>query len=217
MGFSRQFRRIFRQGIRGGIAGVIGIGLLAGCGGRNFKDYSPVQLHKEILKAGRNNDLDDADDAFLEMEGQYPNSPYVPIDALGLALLHGMEGEYQLAGEYLDIYKKRFADRDGIEWAEYQKVKFLFKSYVNPYTDEELLKKILGRAGYFLRSYPNSPYRYEVATIWVKTKLTLLYLNHQIDNLYKKLGDSNTTIYNGKIPPNSQPPDIPVYKKVFYW
>jgi len=198
--------------------GIVGAILLTGCGEKQMANYSPLQLHTEIKKGIRNGNLDTADDAFLEMEGQYPDSPYVPIDAVALALAHAQNGEYRLADQYLNIYENRFADQRGVEWAEYQKVKFLFKSYVNPYTDEELLKRILNRAESYLSRFPDSPYRPEVETIWVKTKLTLLYLNRQIDSLYQKLGDRNATrYYRDQIPANSQPPQLPFYKRLFYW
>jgi outer membrane protein assembly factor BamD len=210
---------VVRKQIVGAIVGSLGLLLWSGCAHRkSYEQFSPLELHKEIKKQINHDNLDDADEAFLTMEAQYPNSPYIPTDLLILAFAHYSNGEYKLAKEYLNLYEKRYSDAQTRPWCEYMKIKFDFDRYNSPYTNQKLILQIIHEGEQYLQNYPDSPYRYEVNTILAKAQLTQLYMEKEIENLYHRLGDKNISQeYNITIPKNSQPPNLPFYKKLFYW
>ncbi len=194
--------------------------LILGCSSKkpNLDKDTDLGLHKKIFKYIKNENLDDADNTFLDLEADYPSSIYIKSDLLNLFLAHLNDEEYQLAKFYLNEYEKRFASEKEIEWCEFQKIRIDFLRYSNAYTNQELLLTIQKEAQTYLQQFPNSPFSLEVSTILSKDNLTIDYLNDKIKRLYIKLDKPKAAKeYNVTIPKNSKPPYIPWYKKIFYW
>ena len=194
--------------------------LILGCSSKkpNLDKETDLGLHKKIFKYIKNENLDDADNTFLDLEADYPSSIYIKSDLLNLFLAHLNDEEYQLAKFYLNEYEKRFASEKEIEWCEFQKIRIDFLRYSNAYTNQELLLTIQKEAQNYLEQFPNSPFSLEVSTILSKDNLTIDYLNDKIKRLYIKLDKPKAAKeYNVTIPKNSKPPYIPWYKKIFYW
>ncbi len=191
-----------------------------GCSNKNKipKNLTPNQLHSLLYKDIQNNDLDSADNVFMEIEADYPNSFYIKSDLLTLYFAHLKNEDFKLAKFYINEYEKRFAGINEIPWCEYQKIKIDFLSYQNAYTNQGKILSLLDECKNYKVKYPNSSFIYEVNTIYVKTLLTNLYLNDKIYKLYKKEHKINAAEkYKVKIPKNAKEPYIPWYKKIFYW
>ncbi|MEO1942310.1 MAG: outer membrane protein assembly factor BamD [Campylobacterales bacterium] len=211
------WKAVLRVGLGIGLIGVIGF---TGCSGKKggIGEYSPLELHRQIKRAILKGNLDEADDLYLQLISQYPGSPYLESDSLSLALAHSREGEYQLGKEYLKEYLRKFADLNGEMWGGYLQIKWDFESYTNPYTNQQLLLQILQEAEAYLDQHPNSPFRYEVETIYYKTLLTNLLLQQQIAKLYRQMGDKNSSLAEKlEIPGKFIPPKLPLYKRLFNW
>jgi outer membrane protein assembly factor BamD len=195
---------------------------IAGCSSKRVgipqENLTANQIHSKLYHAINTGYIDNADDIFLNMEAQYPGSIYIKSDLLMLYLAHLKTKEYILAKYYLNQYETRFASQKEIPWCEYQKIKIDFLAYENPYTNQGQLLKLIKECENYQVKYPNSPFLYEVNTIYVKALLTNLYLDAKISKLYKKEKKPKAAnFYKVKIPKNSKPPVIPWYKKIFYW
>ncbi|NPA10901.1 MAG: outer membrane protein assembly factor BamD [Epsilonproteobacteria bacterium] len=191
--------------------------LFAGCATKYQKPKTALQTHNLIYKAVQNDNLDKADELFLTLEADYPASFYIKDDLLILYKAHKDYGEFELAKFYLNEYEKRFANQKEIEWCEYKKIYLDFLSYQNAYTNQGKILDLLNEAKAYKLNYPNSTYIYEVNTIYIKTLLTNLYLSDKIKHLYKKLGKIKAAKEINATIPKSTPPQVPWYKKLFYW
>ncbi len=177
-----------------------------------------LQIHRQLKQDVQNIFLDNADNDLINLEAQFPSSPYIKSDLLILYLAHLKNEDYILAKFYLNQYEKRFASAKEIPWCEYQKIKIDFLSYQNAYTNQKKILNLINECKYYKLTYPNSIFLPEINTIYVKTLLTKKYLDAKIYKLYKKLGKEKAAQkYKTKIPKNSKPPKIPWYKKIFYW
>ena len=180
--------------------------------------HNELQIHQQLKKDIQDVFLDNADNDLMNLEAEFPSSPYIKSDMLTLYLAHLKNEDFILAKFYLNEYEKRFASKKEIPWCEYQKIKIDFLSYKNAYTDQKRILDLLNECKNFKASFPHSTFLPEVNTIYMKTLLTNKYLNDKIYKLYKKLGKKKAAkVYKTKIPNNSEPPKIPWYKKIFYW
>jgi outer membrane protein assembly factor BamD len=191
--------------------------LFLGCSTKKYQPKTANEIHSMLYKAINNKDLDRADDLLLSLEADFPSSIYIKPDLLILYKAHLDNEELELAKFYLNEYEKRFANENEKEWCEYQKIKILFLSYQNAYTNQGKILNLLKQCKAFRLSYPNSKFIYEVNTIYAKTLLTNQYLNAKIKKLYKKLGKTKAAKEINATIPKSKPPYIPWYKKLFYW
>jgi outer membrane protein assembly factor BamD len=182
------------------------------------ENLTALKWHNKISKDVKTNNLDQADDDFLSLEAEHPASPYIKTDLLILSFAHASIEEFEVAKFYLDQYEKRFASSEEIPWVEYEKIKFDFFKFTNPYTNQKKLLALIDECKKYLQYYPNSQFKYEVNTILAKVELTKKYLDDKIYKLYKKLGKPKAAEkFKTNIPKNSKPPVVPWYKKLFYW
>ncbi|WP_457560035.1 outer membrane protein assembly factor BamD [Caminibacter sp.] len=199
---------------------IIPLLLFLGCSSKNQiqKNLKAITIHSKLVKAVKENNFDKADDLFLTMEAEHPTSIYIKQDLLILYLGHLNYGDFKLAKFYLNQYETRYASKDEIPWCEYQKIKVDFLSYHNAYTNQKKILDLIKECKNYKLSYPNSQFLPEVNTIYMKAYLTNLYLDDKISKLYKKEGKIKASKeYKVKVPKNSVPPQVPWYKKIFYW
>jgi len=177
-----------------------------------------LKIHQQLKKDIKDTFLDNADNDLMNLEAEFPSSPYIKSDLLILYLAHLKNEDYILAKFYLNQYEKRFASSKEIPWCEYQKIKIDFLAYHNAYTNQKQILDLIDKCKKYKLTFPNSIFLPEVNTIYMKALLTNKYLNAKIYKLYKKLGKEKAAkLYKTKIPKNSKPPKIPWYKKLFYW
>ena len=180
--------------------------------------HNELKLHQKLKKDIQSSFLDEADNDLMDLEAEYPSSPYIKSDLLILYLAHLKNEDYILAKFYINQYEKRFASVKEIPWCEYQKIKIDFLSYQNAYTNQEHILNLINKCKKYKAKFPNSIFLPEVNTIYIKAVLTNKYLNAKIYKLYKKLKKTKAAkIYKTDIPKNSNPPKVPWYKKIFYW
>jgi len=92
-------------------------------------------IHQQLKRDVDAKLLDKADNDLINLEANFPSSPYIKSDLLILYLAHLQNGDYILAKYYINQYEKRFASASEIPWCEYQKIKIDFLSYQNAYTN----------------------------------------------------------------------------------
>ncbi len=184
----------------------------------NKNSHNELKIHQQLRKDIQNYYLDNADDDLMNLEAEFPSSPYIKSDLLILYLAHLKNEDYILAKFYLNQYEKRFASAAEIPWCEYQKIKIDFLSYKNAYTNQKKILDLMNECKNYKLNYPNSTFLPEINTIYIKSLLTNKYLDDKIYKLYKKLGKNKAAQkYKTNIPKNSRPPYVPWYKKLFYW
>jgi len=184
----------------------------------NKEIKTSLQIHQKLKKDINSVLLDDADNDFMDLEANYPSSPYIKSDLLILSLAHLKNEEFDLAKFYLNQYEKRYASIKEIPWCEYQKIKITFLKYQNAFTNQKELLDLKKSCENYKLKYPNSIFLPEVNTIYIKTLLTINYLNDKINKLYKKMDKPKAAKkFKTELPKNSLPPHIPWYKKLFYW
>ncbi|NPA54910.1 MAG: outer membrane protein assembly factor BamD [Epsilonproteobacteria bacterium] len=177
-----------------------------------------LQWHQQIYKDINNQDLDKADDDFTSLEVEYPNSPFVAQDLLILAHAHKEFKEFTLAEFYLKEYQQRYASLDEKKWALYKRAEYRFFSLHNAYTNQKHLYDTLNFIKKALQTYPNSPYKYELKTMQKKLEASIILFNNQIAKLYQKLDKPKAAqIYQQPTTTDIIPPQIPWYKRIFYW
>jgi outer membrane protein assembly factor BamD len=200
--------------------GLIALSLFTGCASKqkNIQNQTALYWHNSIYHNISQIDLDTADDRFVSLEVEHPNSQYIPIDLLLLAQVHEKNGDYQLALFYMNEYEKRYANRYEKEWCEYKKAKIKFFALKNAYTNQKEVQNTLIFINNILNKYPNSVYNYELNTMKKKLELTTLIFDNQISTLYKKLDKPKAAkLYKRDIKTPVIPPQIPWYKRLFYW
>lgn len=182
------------------------------------KLHNELKIHQQLKKDIDNTFLDNADDDLMNLEAEFPSSPYIKSDLLTLYLAHLKNEDYILAKFYLNQYEKRFATSKEIPWCEYQKIKIDFLSYKNAYTNQEKILKLIQKCKNYTLTFPNSTFLPEINTIYIKALLTKKYLDDKIYRLYKRIGKNKAAdLYKTNIPKDSKPPKVPWYKKIFYW
>ena len=180
--------------------------------------HNELKIHQKLKKDIEDTFLDNADNDLMDLEAEFPSSPFIKSDLLILYLAHLKNEDYILAKFYLNQYEKRFASIKEIPWCEYQKIKIDFLSYQNAYTDQKRILDLIEKCKEYKINFPHSTFLPEVNTIYIKALLTNKYLDDKIYKLYKKLNKPEAAkIYKTNIPKNSKPPKVPWYKKIFYW
>ena len=192
--------------------------LFLACSKNPAQIHDELKIHQQLKKDIDNTFLDNADDDLMNLEAEFPSSPYIKSDLLILYLAHLKNEDYILAKFYLNQYEKRFASIKEIPWCEYQKIKIDFLSYQNAYTNQKRILELIKECEKYTLTFPNSTFLPEINTIYIKALLTKKYLDDKIYRLYKRLSKEKAAkLYKTDIPKDSKPPKVPWYKKIFYW
>ena len=192
--------------------------LFLACSKNPAQIHNELKIHQQLKKDIDNTFLDNADDDLMNLEAEFPSSPYIKSDLLILYLAHLKNDDYILAKFYLNQYEKRFASIKEIPWCEYQKIKIDFLSYQNAYTNQKRILELIKECEKYTLTFPNSTFLPEINTIYIKALLTKKYLDDKIYRLYKRLSKEKAAkLYKTNIPKDSKPPKVPWYKKIFYW
>jgi len=200
----------------------LSFGLLAlsflGCSHKEPSHQTALFWHSSIYKNIEIKNLDLSDERFTSLEIEHPLSPFIPIDLLNLAQAHIENDEFQLAEYYINEYEKRYANKEEIKWCEYKKAKIRFQSITNAYTNQNKIENTINFISNIIEKYPDSIYNYELNTMREKLIDTKISFNNQIANLYKKLDKPKSAeLYEINTTKKIIPPQVPWYKRLFYW
>jgi len=203
------------------LGSFIALFLVTGCAQKNkeISNQTALTWHRMIFQDVNNHNLDDADDAFTSLEVEHPESNFIPKDLLILSVAHAKNKEFDLATFYMNQFKKRYSSFSDKEWSDYMVCKYKFYAIQNPYTNQEGLYKAIKFVDSTLETYPNSIYRYELNTMKIKLELTKKLFRQKISNLYTKLDKPKAAqLYATNIDEKKViPPNIPWYKRLFFW
>jgi len=189
--------------IRGVIAAVAVIFFMSGCGGKELDEYNkPADYwYEKMISAVSTGNLEKADSYFSSLQSEHIGSPLLVEATLIMAQAHMAYEEYLLSEHFLDEYNRRYASREGREYAEFLKIKSKFLALPNPGRDQGLIDETLKGVNVFKANYPYSTYMPLVNTMETQLQLARATLNEQIAQLYKRLGKPKGTAYYSNIAP----------------
>jgi outer membrane protein assembly factor BamD len=178
--------------------------------------------YEKMINAVSNGNLEKADNYYSSLQSEHIGSPLLVDATLIMAQAHMAYEEYLLSEHFLDEYNRRYATREGREYAEFLKIKAKFLALPNPGRDQGLINETLKSVGIFKTTYPYSTYIPLVNTMETQLQLAKGTLNIQIAELYTRLGKPKGNKYYAKIAPvtwidheNVVPAVIPWYREMF--
>jgi len=175
---------------------------LVGCSEKDVvKEYDKPALtwYQEIVKEIAQENLDRADNLYISLKSEHPQSPLLSTATMLLANAHMEDQAYIMADYYLDEYLKKYAAGSGVERAKFLKIKAAFLGIKDSNKEQKLMMDTLVDIDKFMQTYPNSIYTPVVATIKVRLHMAQYLLNKNIAALYKRLDKPKAAeFYNNK-------------------
>jgi len=173
-----------------------------GCSDKGVvKEYDKPALtwYQDIVKEIAQGNLDRADNLYISLKSEHPQSPLLSTATMLLANAQMDDQAYIMADYYLDEYLKKYAAGSGVEEAKFLKIKAAFLGIKDVNKEQKLMLDTLVDIDKFVNSYPNSMYLPVVSTIKVRLHMSQYLLNKNIAALYGRLGkDKAAEIYNNK-------------------
>jgi len=176
---------------------------MSGCGAKEVDEYNkPADYwYEKMILAVSNGNLEKADSYFSSLQSEHIGSPLLVEATLIMAQAHMVYEEYLLSEHFLDEYNRRYASREGREYAEFLKIKSKFLALPNPGRDQGLIDETLKGVNVFKANYPYSTYMPLVNTMETQLQLARSTLNDQIAQLYSRLGKPKGAAYYSNIAP----------------
>jgi outer membrane protein assembly factor BamD len=165
------------------------------------KEYDKPALtwYQDIVKEVAQVNLDKADNLYISLKSEHPQSPLLSTATMLLANAHMEDQAYIMADYYLDEYLKKYAAGSGVERAKFLKIKAAFLGIKDVNKEQKLMMDTLVDIDKFVKNYSNSIYLPVVSTIKVRLHMSQYLLNKNIASLYNRLGkDKAAEIYNSK-------------------
>jgi len=178
------------------IAIFVGSILFSGCS-KTVEEYNKPALYwyGKIIKSISNGDLEQADSYYSSLQGEHISSPLLPEATMILAMAHMHYEEYLLSEHFLDEYVKRYATENEKEFADFLKIKAMYKALPNPRRDQVLISNAIIEAQRYKRDYPSSMYIPIVDTILTRLKMAEAVLNESIAALYDRIDKPKSAQY----------------------
>ncbi|BCD67664.1 outer membrane protein assembly factor BamD [Nitratiruptor sp. YY09-18] len=176
--------------------------IFVGCSNKSAPEYnkSDIYWYQKMIYYVSNENLDKADEYFTSLQSEHFASPLLKEATLIMAQAHMDNEEYLMAKYYLDLFIKRYADEQDIEFAKYLKIKASFLGFKSINRDQKLLQDTIKESREFKQTYPNSEFVPLVDTILTKLYLAQYVLYENIADLYEKRGKIKAAkIYRSKI------------------
>ena len=186
------------------IASVIfGITLLfTGCSNKVEEYNKPAMYwYTKIIKSISNGDLESADSYYSSLQGEHISSPLIPEATMILAIAHMHYEEYLLSEHFLNEYTKRYATQNEKEFADFLRIKAMYKALPNPRRDQALMANAIREAKEFKVTYPNSMYMGIVDTMLTRLEMAEAVLNETIASLYDRLDKPESAKYYRDLKP----------------
>ncbi|MEO1954737.1 MAG: outer membrane protein assembly factor BamD [Campylobacterales bacterium] len=178
--------------------------IFTGCS-KKVEEYNKPAMYwyTKMIKAVSNGDLEKADSFYSSLQGEHISSPLLPEATMILAIAHMHYEEYILSEHFLDEYTKRYATENEKEFADFLKIKAMYKALPNPRRDQVLIIDAIKKAKKFKQTYPNSMYMGIVDTMITRLELAEAVLNETIARLYERLDKPLSAKYYRELTPQS--------------
>ena len=176
---------------------MLGITIFFGGCSKKMDEYNKpaIYWYGKMVHSISNGDLEKADSYYSSLQGEHIASPLLKEATMILAIAHMHDEEYLLSEHFLDEYIKRYATLNEKEFADFLKIKSMYKALPNPRRDQMLIAKTITSAKKFKKNYPNSMYMGMVDTMLLRLQMAQAVLNETIASLYDRLDKPRAARY----------------------
>jgi outer membrane protein assembly factor BamD len=168
---------------------ILNIFIFTGCSGfkNEYNENQAEYWYQEMLHNIKTNNIEEADDNFINLETQHKNSKLLHEANILLITVHINEEEYHLANYYITKYLRLFGNSKIKDYINYLKIKSQYLAFSNPKRDQYLIRATIEIADNFIKKYPKSRYLYAVKTMKTNLHLAEYLINKEIKRIYDKL------------------------------
>jgi len=156
---------------------------------------SSATYKKEIKHSITIKNLILADNQYLAMRGDYPESKLLPAIILDLALAHMEHKEYLLSRYYCDSYIKDYPSSKKLDYAEFLKVKGVFRQFIAISGDHKIAARMDTESRAFLKRFKRSKYRAKVKDMRKTYSSLSKKRNEEIALMYERTGKIKAAAY----------------------
>jgi len=161
---------------------------LTGCADKVPEANRPAAYwYKNMVKEIARNDLEKAGDHYASLRSEHIHSPLLPEAMIMMADAHMKNEQYLLANYYLDEYIKRFADKDGVEFARFMKLKANYMSFDQPGRNQKLLRETVEKAEAFGLQKEGVLYAPYARTMVANLEVASDLMDEEIAGLYERI------------------------------
>lgn len=180
----------------------LAVTFFSGCSFKNAGeayDKSAQYWYQKIGDSIANGDLDKADNYFVSLKSEHPQSPLIESATMIIAHAHMDKEEYLLANFFFDEYTKKFGGSSNSEYVEFMKIKASFLGVQKYYRDQKLILDTIANAQGYIDAHPNSEYIPLVQNMLMRLKMGQYLLNENVACLYDRTGKGEAAkIYREK-------------------
>lgn len=172
---------------------------LSNCSTPTIQQPKDYDLYQEIVEHIKENKDREAEKSLLNLLSAYPESSLVKPALFVIIDYHTQEKEYKIANFYLKRFKERFFNPSDKDYFLYLDIKLEYKQIVGEKINQYALINTIKKLEDFLQFYPDSIYKYNVATMHSHLYLTNVLNNQYIANLYTDMNkEQSANFYKQK-------------------
>jgi len=148
---------------------------------------SSFYWYQQIAKTVSNTNLDKADNYYISLKSEHPQSPYLRTSMMILADAHYNNEEYLLSNFYLEEYNKHYGDLKTKTYIDFLRLKLSFYKIQNVNRDQKLIEDTIIMAKEYKQNYTNSKYIPLVDSMLIRLYMSQYLLNENIAALYDRV------------------------------
>lgn len=152
---------------------------------KKLKKISSSELYNKIIFTISNENYEDADDLYNEFYRRFGTNNKLKFLTLAMIDLSLRREEYLLAQHYDELFDRKFATANNIEFRKYLQIKIAFKSIDNTKVKQKSILDLITKIENFKEDYKRSTYRDEVDSMLLQLSLGDYLMNQDTIAYYK--------------------------------
>jgi len=170
-----------------------------GCASKNITKNNDFDIYQKIISSINQGSEKEAQDNLLFLMSNFPDSSLIEPSLLLLIDYYSNAKEYKIAKFYLKRLKEYSLNSQNSDYFLYLDFLLKYKEITSFKKTQLDLIKTMKHLEDFLNLYPDSKYRYNIATMHSHLYLTNILNNEYIANLYDDIGkDKSAKFYRKK-------------------
>ena len=199
--------------------------LLSACS-NNINDFQkPATFwYEQIILAVNDNNLEKADNYFSSLQSEHIASPLIKDALVLLIQAHIDNNEHLLSSFFVSEYKKRYSDKNNIDFISFLETKANYYAFSNYSKDHGYITNTISKISTFVQNNNKNPYLPYITHILTSFKLAKREINKEAIRIYKMQdkpkAQEKYEMYNEELGLDSiesRPSYIPWYVLIFNW